>query len=154
MLVRLGELEGNGWVEDVCEQFGRGRHAAHRQAKGTWLLKGLAATLDATAEGLVSVDHARLIGESNQRVSFTSAQEVEINCVGCRLRATACEVHHIAWWEQGGTTNINNLVLLCPNCHTKIHKHGYTLTTDPKGRHRLKPPPPHKPHSRNPGAPP
>ncbi|WP_419918314.1 DUF222 domain-containing protein [Candidatus Poriferisocius sp.] len=320
MLVRLGELEGNDSVEEVCEQFGRGRYAARRQAKGTWLLKGLAATLDATAEGLVSVDHARLIGESNQRVSFTSAQEVEIiglaitqdldefkktvlhkedlrrsgeaptrgeqqrrrkavvfngdddmvilraeldsvsgervktalddlcdrmfrddfqagrdrthkqryadalvnlitqtpgnetstsddqsdpvpqattllvkvdydtlkgqlkdagliggtpisvdelrhiacdagvvpaifnsdgmplylgrkqraasqtqklglhardqRCVGCRLRATACEVHHILWWEQGGTTNIDNLVLLCPSCHTKIHKHG------------------------------
>ncbi|WP_419918252.1 DUF222 domain-containing protein [Candidatus Poriferisocius sp.] len=68
-------------------------------------------------------------------------------CVGCRLRATACEVHHILWWEQGGTTNIDNLVLLCPSCHTKVHKHGYTITTDPKGRHRLKPPPPQRPPS-------
>ncbi|WP_419919465.1 DUF222 domain-containing protein [Candidatus Poriferisocius sp.] len=349
MLVRLGELEGDDSLEEVCRQFGRGRHAAGRQAKGAWLLKGLAATLDATAEGLVSVDHARLIGESNQRVPFTSAQEVEIiglaitqdldefkktvlhkedlrrsdeaptrierqrrrrkavafngdddmvilraeldsisgervktalddlcdrmfrddfqaghnrthkqryvdalvnlitqtpgtatpagdnqtdpapqattllvkvdydaltgqlknaglidgtpisvdelrhiacdagvvpaifntdgiplylgrkqraasqtqklglhardqHCVGCRLRATACEVHHILWWERGGTTNIDNLVLLCPSCHTKIHKHGHTLTTDPKGRHRLKPPPPHRPRSRDPGA--
>ncbi len=62
------------------------------------------------------------------------------HCVGCGIRATACESHHILWWENGGTTDIGNLVLLCRSCHSKIHKRWYTLTTDPQGRYQLKPP--------------
>ncbi len=63
------------------------------------------------------------------------------HCVGCGIRATACESHHILWWENGGTTDIGNLVLLCPNCHTKVHKHSHTLTTGPQGQYQLEPPP-------------
>ncbi|WP_419919501.1 DUF222 domain-containing protein [Candidatus Poriferisocius sp.] len=85
------------------------------------------------------------LGRKQRAASHTqklALQARDKHCVGCRLRATACEAHHILWWEQGGTTNIDNLVLLCPSCHTKVHKHGHTLTTDPKGRHRVKPPSP------------
>ncbi len=62
------------------------------------------------------------------------------HCIGCGLRASACEAHHILWWEHGGHTDITNLVLLCPTCHTKVHKNGYTVTTEPGGQHKLKPP--------------
>ncbi len=62
------------------------------------------------------------------------------HCVGCGIRATACEAHHILWWEHGGTTDITNLVLLCPKCHTKIHKHSHTLTTNSQGQYQLQPP--------------
>ncbi len=62
------------------------------------------------------------------------------HCVGCGIRATACDTHHILWWEDGGTTDISNLVLLCPKCHTKIHKHEHTLTTDSQGKYQLEPP--------------
>ena len=44
-------------------------------------------------------------------------------CTKCGIRATNCEVHHIQPWEHGGTTNINNLTLLCPTCHHQTHKH-------------------------------
>ncbi len=77
--------------------------------------------------------------------SATQAQRLALyardkHCIGCGLRATACEAHHILWWEHGGPTDITNLVLLCPTCHTKVHKHGYTVTTEPEGQHKLKPP--------------
>ncbi len=62
------------------------------------------------------------------------------HCVGCGIRATACESHHILWWEHGGTTDITNLVLLCRSCHTKIHKHSHTLTTNSQGKYQLEPP--------------
>ncbi len=62
------------------------------------------------------------------------------HCVGCGIRATACESHHILWWEHGGTTDITNLVLLCRSCHIKIHKHNHTLTTNPQGKYQLQPP--------------
>ncbi len=44
-------------------------------------------------------------------------------CTSCGIRATNCEVHHIMPWEHGGTTNIENLTLLCPTCHQQTHKH-------------------------------
>ena len=44
-------------------------------------------------------------------------------CTSCGIRATNCEVHHIQPWEHGGTTNIENLTLLCPTCHRQTHKH-------------------------------
>ena len=58
-------------------------------------------------------------------------------CVGCGMRASACEAHHIIWWDDGGPTDIANLVLLCPKCHKKVHKHGYAVTKDPAGQRRL-----------------
>ncbi len=45
------------------------------------------------------------------------------HCTSCGINANSCEIHHIIPWEHGGTTNINNLTLLCPKCHRKKHKH-------------------------------
>ena len=75
----------------------------------------------------------------------TSAQKLALgvrdkHCIGCAMRASACDAHHIIWWDKGGTTDMANLVLLCPGCHRKIHKHGYQATTTPEGQHRLEPP--------------
>ncbi len=44
-------------------------------------------------------------------------------CTKCGIRATSCEVHHKIPWQQGGTTNIDNLTLLCPTCHRQAHKY-------------------------------
>ena len=76
----------------------------------------------------------------------TAAQKLALiardkQCVGCGMRASACDAHHIIWWDDGGPTDISNLVLLCPKCHKKVHKHGYTVTRDSTGRYRLRPPP-------------
>ncbi|MCY4193399.1 MAG: DUF222 domain-containing protein [bacterium] len=84
----------------------------------------------------------------------TKAQKLALyrrdrGCAGCGIRPQACDAHHIVPWDLNGPTNIDNLVLLCPKCHRKIHKHGHTLKEDPQtGRHRLLPPP--KPATRPP----
>ncbi len=84
----------------------------------------------------------------------TAAQKLALcvrdkRCIGCGMRASACDAHHIIWWDDNGTTDMANLVLLCPKCHKKVHKHGYTVAKDPTGQHQLRPPP--KPRARNPG---
>ena len=77
----------------------------------------------------------------------TKAQKLALyrrdrGCVGCGLRPQICDAHHIQPWDQNGPTDITNLVLLCPRCHTKVHKHGHTIEHDTKtGRYRLLPPP-------------
>ena len=38
--------------------------------------------------------------------------------------------HHLVHWEDGGTTDLTNLVLLCPHHHRLHHHGGITLTGD------------------------
>ena len=75
----------------------------------------------------------------------TAAQKLALyirdkQCVGCGMRASACDAHHITWWDNNGPTDITNLVLLCPKCHKKVHKYGYVVGGDPNGQHQLRPP--------------
>ncbi len=344
LLGRLGDLEGQDAVEELCRQFGLGRHRARQQAKAAGALKALPTTLDAAKEGWISIDHARLLGESHERAPLTQAQELELitlaisedldqykktvarrederraddgltrherqrerrsgkvfdgdndmvilyaeldriagervktalhnlsdrlfredakagsdrthdqrnadalvalitqrpegsgspsedapdgsserdeiapqsttlivsvdydslsgqlknaglidgtpididdlrhiacdagivpaifaadgqplymgrkqravtsaqklalfardrQCIGCGMRASACDAHHIIWWDEGGPTDITNLVLLCPKCHKKVHRQGYTVVKSPCGECRIEPP--------------
>ena len=77
----------------------------------------------------------------------TKAQKLALyrrdrGCVGCGLRPQICDAHHIQPWDHNGPTDITNLVLLCPKCHTKAHKHHHTIERDAEaGRYRLLPPP-------------
>ena len=41
---------------------------------------------------------------------------------GCSTPAAACHAHHVQHWADGGTTSINNLVLLCPRHHAGWHR--------------------------------
>jgi hypothetical protein len=47
---------------------------------------------------------------------------------GCERPASACDSHHIREWLQGGPTQIDNLVLLCPHHHRLIHRSEWTVT--------------------------
>jgi hypothetical protein len=69
---------------------------------------------------------------------------------GCDRPAEWCEGHHIRHWEDGGPTNLSNLVLLCSKHHHVIHLRGWRLelepdstveVTDPAGRRRTSDPP-------------
>ena len=39
----------------------------------------------------------------------------------CNTEATHCEAHHLHHREHGGTTNLDNLALLCPHHHDRLH---------------------------------
>ena len=71
---------------------------------------------------------------------------------GCDRPAEWCEGHHIRHWEDGGPTNLTNLVLLCCKHHHIVHLHGWHIrldptgtieVTDPTGRRRTSDPPGH-----------
>jgi hypothetical protein len=40
---------------------------------------------------------------------------------GCTRDHQYCDAHHITWWEQGGATDLDNLVLLCRFHHVLVH---------------------------------
>lgn len=38
-----------------------------------------------------------------------------------RARRPYLEVHHVKWLSRGGTDTTDNVVALCPNCHSRMH---------------------------------
>lgn len=70
-------------------------------------------------------------------------------CVVCGAPNSFCQAHHVIFWEDGGPTDIDNLVLLCSDCHHhKIHGLGADLIRHPDGTYSLKPPPNQPPNPR------
>ena len=61
---------------------------------------------------------------------------------GC-TRRHRLHVHHIVWWEHGGLTVLENLLLLCPKHHHAIHDRHWELTGTADGSHV---PPPRRRH--------
>jgi hypothetical protein len=57
---------------------------------------------------------------------------------GCRCRFPGCEsrrtdLHHIQHWINGGRTDLDNLVSLCPWHHKVVHDRGYLIAASPPG---------------------
>ncbi len=50
-------------------------------------------------------------------------------CAGPGCHAPVVHVHHVVYWSEGGSTDLDNLVGLCPRCHAHVHLG--TLRIDP-----------------------
>ena len=75
-----------------------------------------------------------------QRVALIARDQ---HCIGCGANPLWCRAHHIIWWSKNGPTDVDNLVLVCDDCHHKIHDHGWQVYQHPKtGKYHLKPPNP------------
>ena len=111
---------------------------------------------DADIVPAIFSDEGQPLWLGRKQRSVTQAQKHALyrrdrGCVGCGLRPTVCDAHHIQWWDRGGPTDITNLVLLCPRCHKKVHKQGHVIEQDPDtGQFALKPPQEQPPHPRPP----
>ena len=51
---------------------------------------------------------------------------------GCDARRFT-QAHHVEWWSRGGSTDLDNLVLVCAFHHRLVHEHGWDLTRDADG---------------------
>lgn len=60
-------------------------------------------------------------------------------CVGCGCHPALCQAHHIRPASQGGPTTISNMVLLCWNCHQRVHHNQWTVARR-HGRFEVLPP--------------
>jgi hypothetical protein len=49
---------------------------------------------------------------------------------GCEVSITRCEAHHIDHWENGGLTELSNLVPLCSHHHHRVHADHWTISLD------------------------
>lgn len=68
---------------------------------------------------------------------FSSRREAILHrdnytCQCCGKKNTRLEVHHIIYRSQGGTSDEDNLITLCEDCHKDIHNGKIILTKKPK----------------------
>ena len=52
----------------------------------------------------------------------------------CEVIFDHCNVHHIEYWENGGATDLNNMIPLCSRHHHAAHEGGWKLQLDPETR--------------------
>ena len=52
----------------------------------------------------------------------------------CEVIFDHCNVHHIEYWENGGSTDLNNLIPLCSRHHHAAHEGGWKLKLNPETR--------------------
>ena len=52
---------------------------------------------------------------------------------GCRVRYSRLKLHHVIWWEHGGTSDLDNFLPVCERHHQKIHHHAWLISL---GDHR------------------
>ena len=72
-------------------------------------------------------DSSRYIPTELERLLFELAGH---RCTICA--APWMEIHHIDEISEGGETSFDNLIVLCPNCHTRVHREGVPTKTELK----------------------
>ncbi len=80
------------------------------------------------------------IGRSQRLASAAQRRALEAThdtCAfdGCAVAFHACQIHHIEYWERGGSTDLDNMIPLCSRHHHAAHEGGWTLTLKPGTRH-------------------
>jgi hypothetical protein len=79
-------------------------------------------------------------GRTRREPSASMLRQLRHRDRGCRFPgcgSTAfANAHHIVWWSRGGTTDLDNLLLICGFHHRLVHEHGWTIRRAPDGRVR------------------
>ena len=95
---------------------------------------------DCVVETVIS-DGSAVVGIGrNSRTVPGWLRRLVIHRDGGRCRYPVCghtrwlQVHHIHHWAQGGTTNLDNLILLCSFHHRFVHEHRWRITGNPNDR--------------------
>lgn len=86
---------------------------------------------------------------------FTRHQKLALverdrGCAFCGAPPGHTVVHHVEWWSRGGPTDLENGLLLCTQCHHRVHDDGWDIRID--GRRVEFIPPSWLDHTRTPRA--
>ena len=73
------------------------------------------------------------LGRTQRTVTARLRRALEVrdrHCAfpGCHVDVSRTHAHHVLPWEDGGTTDISNTVLLCVRHHHAVHEGGWTIT--------------------------
>jgi len=95
--------------------------------------------------GLIFDRYGDAIWRSRSRRTVTESQwqallAIHGGCFHCGAPPSICQAHHITPYSQGGATSLENLIMVCWNCHHKIHHHNWRVKSHPDNSHTLHPP--------------
>lgn len=82
---------------------------------------------DSTRQPVILGDGGEVLALGRTQRPFSRAQKRAIiardgpTCLECDIPASAAEVHHVIPWSEGGTTDVDNGVILCWYDHRKMH---------------------------------
>ncbi|WP_037148496.1 HNH endonuclease signature motif containing protein [Rhodococcoides fascians] len=77
------------------------------------------------------------LASDDQRIALTIRDTC---CVMCGRPAQWCQAHHVKFWEDGGATDLNNLALVCGECHRLVHHGDWQLIMGDDGHPYAIPP--------------
>ena len=81
--------------------------------------------LTAGKHTVLDVGRSHRLATPNQRKAVVNRQGG--TCAGPGCRGPVVHVHHVQYWSDGGTTDLANLVGLCPRCHAAVHQGFFTI---------------------------
>jgi hypothetical protein len=81
----------------------------------------------------IDVGRSKRLATVHQRRAL---EAIYLHCaiLDCEVIFDHCNVHHIKYWENGGPTDLDNMVPLCSQHHHAAHEGGWKLTLNPKTR--------------------
>ena len=81
----------------------------------------------------IDVGRSKRLATVHQRRALEATNET---CAvpECSVPFHHCQIHHIDYWESGGSTDLSNMVPLCNTHHHAAHEGGWTLKLDPLTR--------------------
>lgn len=92
---------------------------------------------------VIAVTHARDgttvldVGRKTRTIPRKLRRALRVRDGGCRFPGCSnhrfVDGHHIVFWENGGETKLENLILLCRRHHRLVHEEGYGLTCPAPG---------------------
>ena len=89
---------------------------------------------EATIDGLVLRDNQPLWLGREQRVANRAIRRALRARDGAGCAFPGCDqhhwvdAHHVIFWQSGGRTDVDNMVLLCRRHHSTLHRGEYTIT--------------------------
>lgn len=91
---------------------------------------------DSRLEVVVEAEGATVgIGRASRKIPAWMGRRLRQRDQGCRFlgceRTRWVHIHHLVHWSQGGRTDLDNLVTLCPYHHRLVHDYGWTISGDP-----------------------
>lgn len=80
------------------------------------------------------------LGRMSREPSAWMVRQLRYRDRECRFPACGArrftQAHHIVWWEHGGSTDLDNLVLVCTFHHKLVHDYGWAVRRETDGTAR------------------
>jgi len=108
----------------TCHVAGVGRIEPATAARMACEATVLGAILDASGQVLALGRSRRLVSKQQRRALMV--RDAMCRFPGCH-RSRHLHAHHVVAWQDGGPTDLDNLILLCRSHHIAVHEGGITI---------------------------